>query len=76
MPNNALLFRQDSSKMAKPGKGWLRSAKSAQAGWKPRSPGRGWLRGGQRNKHDRWLNRGTGYRAGTAAKHRYRRGRE
>jgi len=75
VPNNASLFGRDSSKKAKPGKGWLRATKPAGASWKPRSPGSGWLRGGRRSKHDGWLNRSAGYRTGAAAKYRYRRGR-
>lgn len=75
VPSSPSLFGQDSSKKAKPGKGWLRAGKSAGARWKPRSPGSGWLRGGQRSKRDGWLNRGTRYRAETATKYRYRRGR-
>jgi rod shape-determining protein MreD len=71
VPNSAPLLGQDSSKMAKPGKGWLRATKPAGPGWKPRSPGSGWLRGGQRSKRDGLLNRSTG----SAAKYRYRRGR-
>jgi rod shape-determining protein MreD len=70
---NVSLFGQGSSKMAKPGKGWLRT-KPVVADWKPRSPSSGWLRSGQRSKRDGWLNRGTRYGTGSAAKYRYRRG--
>jgi rod shape-determining protein MreD len=71
IPGSAPVFRPDSSKLAKPGKGWLRAGKSAEASWKPRSPGSGWVHGGQRSKRDGWLNRGTR----SAAKYRNRRGR-
>jgi rod shape-determining protein MreD len=39
VPNSAPLFRQGSSKVAKPGKGWLRSGRSKRGGWPNRDTG-------------------------------------